>query len=59
MGKEWRRGDGRTKSVSADVTDLPPGAELGILGMLGRFSSQTCPEMIHRKEYEGGPKGKC
>ena len=44
MGKEWRRGDGRTKSVSADVTDLPPGAELGILGMLGRFSSQTCPE---------------
>ena len=25
MGKEWRRGDGKTKSVSADVTDLPPG----------------------------------
>lgn len=50
MGKEWRRGDGRTKSISADVTYLLPGAELGILGMLGRFSSQTFPEAGRQSE---------
>lgn len=50
MGKEWRRGDGRTKSISADVTYLLPGAEAGNSRDMGRFLISGFPEAGRQSE---------